>query len=209
MILFSPFDCWYLLLSPVWMEFREFLRGHGQCNSLKLPRTMRGCRPSKWHPLFLLNCQMQTIWVSQKFKKDKSPFKRTSGFSQTLNNERPQSTAAQWESTTVARRVPWVFYLLWAVRLQVLLFSYGIVPRMRYSPQERETDLLAAWWKPPFSIFSVSVQVCLSQVSVALPSRGWSISPTEYKTPEIEGVIRTCFDTNSLLSSPPENCVVT
>lgn len=154
------------LVSPVWMEFREFL--HGQCNSLKLPRTMRGCRPSKWHPLFLLNCQMQTIWVSQKFKKDKSPFKRTSGFSQTLNNERPRSTAAQWESTTVARRVPWVFYLLWAVRLQVL-FSYGIVPRMRYSPQERETDLLVE--TPILNILSLSSSLSLAGIGRISKSR--------------------------------------
>lgn len=172
MILFSPLDCWYLLLSPVWMEFREFLHGHGQCNSLKLPRTMRGCRPSKWHPLFLLNCQMQTIWVSQKLKKDKSPFKRTSGFSQTLNNERPHSTATQWESTTIAKEGSLGFLpAVSCTSSSVVVFVWDRSPHAVLASRKRDWLTGCLVETPILNILSLSSSLSLAGIGRITKSR--------------------------------------
>lgn len=43
-----------------WILLHTYEMMVSQCNSLKLPRQHNSLR-SKWHPLFVLNCQMTTI----------------------------------------------------------------------------------------------------------------------------------------------------
>lgn len=205
MILFSPFDCGYRLcprcewiLENSYMDMVNVIPWNypGQCEGVVRPSGIL-------YSSLIVRCK--------QFDFPKS-LRRTNPLSNEhldfpkLSTMRAQSTTAQWETTTSEEGSLGFLPAVSCTSSSVVVFVWDRSPHEVLDSRKRDW-LTGCLWKPPFSIFSV--QVCLSQVSVALPSRGWSISPTEYKTPEIESVIRTCLDTNSLLFNPPANCVVT